>query len=530
MRVGTDLRAWVVVLAALGVAAGGCAEGNPGGDGAVCNNGLLEQGEQCDGFDLGGMDCASLGMGVGALKCFTDCTYDTSGCSNASVCGNGAIEGNEDCDGMNLAGRDCAALNLGSGALSCTATCQFDTSGCSMSEQCGNGVVEGTEDCDGYNLNGKSCAAVLGPQYTGGALSCTAGCEFDTSGCSDTGAQCGNDVLEAGEACDGDTFQGGATCVSLGYGGGILACTASCTIDDSGCTSAAEDCDNGTDDDGDGFVDCNDGDCFSDPICGGSAEDCGNGQDDDQDGFIDCDDSDCSSDPACQGTGGEICDNGVDDDGMFGCDCADIMSCLMDLNCLLAPGSETVCDDGVDDDLDCLVDCADDDCATDPACGGAVEVCDNQTDDDSDGDVDCEDADCAGDPACPLCTGVTSIACGDTLSGDTTGGPEVLSSEYGCGQYDETGPEAYFSFAPAAGGSVTVDLVGTGSGDPDLELMLVGDTGGDCDPAGQCLDASQQSGGTEQLSFSATAGTTYYLIVEGYSGAAGPFDLTVTCN
>lgn len=45
-------------------------------------------------------------------------------------------------------------------------------------------------------------------------------------------------------------------------------------------------CDNGIDDDSDGFTDCEDNDC----VC----EICDNGIDDDGDGFLDGEDSDCN--------------------------------------------------------------------------------------------------------------------------------------------------------------------------------------------------------------------------------------------
>jgi hypothetical protein len=63
----------------------------------------------------------------------------------------------------------------------------------------------------------------------------------------------------------------------------------------------AEDCINGTDDDGDGDTDCSDADCASDPICAPPPppENCSNTIDDDNDGAIDCNDFDCTRDPAC---------------------------------------------------------------------------------------------------------------------------------------------------------------------------------------------------------------------------------------
>ncbi len=53
-------------------------------------------------------------------------------------------------------------------------------------------------------------------------------------------------------------------------------------------------CDNGQDDDNDGFADCEDNDCIEIREC-----DCSDGQDNDMDGFTDCEDSDCQGDSAC---------------------------------------------------------------------------------------------------------------------------------------------------------------------------------------------------------------------------------------
>jgi len=518
---------WFAVAAlgaALGMAAG-CAKSS----GSDCGNGRIDGAEQCDGAELSAPDCSFIGLGFGPLKCNVDCTFNISACSNASVCGNGAVEGAEYCDGLDLGGQTCETLNLGPGVLGCLSDCTYDTAGCANSAVCGNGVVEGPEECDGFNLNGQTCAT-LGQGFNGGELACdTAICVYDTAACTE-GAVCGNGIRESAEQCDGDDLAG-ISCVTLGYAGGNLACTATCTHDTSGCTQTAENCTNGVDDDGDGAIDCNDLDCSSHVACGGSPENCTNGVDDDQDGYTDCDDqADCASDPSCQTTTGEICDNGIDDDGMWGCDCMDLM-CALGFQCLfLTPASETNCTDGQDDDLDCLVDCADDDCATDAACGGLVEICDNGIDDDSDGDTDCDDSDCAGHASCPVCTPTTTISCGDNLSGNTTGGINSLDGWYTwCADgYTATGPEAYYVFTPTTSGSV--DIVLDINGSVDLELLLVGESGGDCDAAGACLGTSQTEVSPETITFNANAGTTYYIIVDGYAGDAGSFSLSVTCS
>lgn len=58
----------------------------------------------------------------------------------------------------------------------------------------------------------------------------------------------------------------------------------------------SEDCDDGTDNDDDGYEDCDDFQCTYDSAC---SEDCDDGIDNDDDGYEDCDDFYCSDDPAC---------------------------------------------------------------------------------------------------------------------------------------------------------------------------------------------------------------------------------------
>ena len=49
----------------------------------VCGNGVVDDGEQCDGGNLGGFSCTDLGYSGGTLACDPiTCTYDASGCMN----------------------------------------------------------------------------------------------------------------------------------------------------------------------------------------------------------------------------------------------------------------------------------------------------------------------------------------------------------------------------------------------------------------------------------------------------------------
>ncbi|MFH2007408.1 MAG: hypothetical protein ABI333_12555 [bacterium] len=201
-----------------------------------CGNGVREYPEQCDDTDLAGQSCADLGFTGGALACNPACTFDTSGCDNTTVCGDALVAGAEECDGVNLDGQSCASLGLGSGTLSCSGSCLFDVSGCSIVAECGNGTREHPEECDDTDLGGETC---ISQGFTTGTLACASDCTLDTSGCAN-GPTCGDDVAEGGEACDGSDLDG-ASCSSEGFTGGALACASDCTLDTSGCTLCGND-------------------------------------------------------------------------------------------------------------------------------------------------------------------------------------------------------------------------------------------------------------------------------------------------
>ncbi len=46
----------------------------------TCGNGIVDSGEQCDGSNLNGRTCQSLGYSGGTLSCSSSCAYDTSQC------------------------------------------------------------------------------------------------------------------------------------------------------------------------------------------------------------------------------------------------------------------------------------------------------------------------------------------------------------------------------------------------------------------------------------------------------------------
>jgi len=60
-----------------------------------------------------------------------------------------------------------------------------------------------------------------------------------------------------------------------------------------------------------------------------------------------------------------------------------------------------ICDNGIDDDGDKLIDCDDPDCDCTPP---PTEICDNGIDDDGDKLIDCDDPDCDCTPEGQLCS------------------------------------------------------------------------------------------------------------------------------
>jgi cysteine-rich repeat protein len=66
----------------------------------TCGDGIHFGTEACDGADLAGKDCTAVGLGPGpGVACKADCSgFDAGTCKAAAVCGNGVVEPGEECD------------------------------------------------------------------------------------------------------------------------------------------------------------------------------------------------------------------------------------------------------------------------------------------------------------------------------------------------------------------------------------------------------------------------------------------------
>ncbi|APR76184.1 Fibro-slime domain protein [Minicystis rosea] len=218
----------------------------------TCGNGELDTGEACDGADVGGATCTSLGFASpGTVTCTAACELDTSACK--ATCDGAQIEPGEDCDGTLLGGHSCVEFGFSQAeGLTCK-SCQLDPSTCKAT--CNDGEIEPGETCDGASLGGKTCADFGFTNPSG--LKCLPDCSgVDASGCK---ATCGNDLLEKGEICEGANLNG-KTCVDAGFVNPAgLKCTG-CQLDATGCKAVCgngkiepgEDCDDGNTTGGDG--------------------------------------------------------------------------------------------------------------------------------------------------------------------------------------------------------------------------------------------------------------------------------------
>jgi hypothetical protein len=221
-------------------------------------------------------------------------------------------------------------------------------------------------------------------------------------------------------------------------------------------------CGDGTCDEGEDSCVCPE-DCGSHPISEDPLTTCDDGVDNDCDGYADCDDTDCEEVPACRcgngkcelgedcntcpddcigGSGEADCGNGVcepaagedciscpndcagkqtgkpskrfccgDGDGISPVDCGDPRCKTEEYSCGQTPEpfccGDLVCE-GAEDQCNCAIDCGDPPTNEIPGTGG---TCNDGTDNDCDGLTDCDDSDCSADPACVSDCGERDAPC-----------------------------------------------------------------------------------------------------------------------
>ena len=175
----------------------------------------------------------------------------------------------------------------------------------------------------------------------------------------------------------------------------------------------------------------------------------------------------------------------------------------------------------------------------------AAQVCGDST---TEGTEQCDDgavlpgdgcaADCsledqgAGGDTCAVPRTLTLVPAGVGVraaagSGTTLGLAADVTGA--CGS-TATSPDVVYTFTLAVASSVTVDV--TPESGFDAVVYVRGTAGMACDVAGGEVDCTDggASGGAESLVLPALAAGTYYVIVDGYLGDSGAYDLRVTAT
>ncbi len=268
---------------------------------AHCPNGIVEValGEQCDGANLGGATCGSIGFASGTLTCSSSCTYNTSGCQVSGTCNNGTLDTMEECEGFELRGQTCAGLGYEGGTLRCTQNCMLDASDCYGCGNCPPPAVCINNVCSACREDGVSC--------TSGAECCTGVCSAGRCGlpCGAAGVSC----ALSSQCCSGHCHPSEGRC---------------CLDPGQTCTSSLECCSGS----------CQNGSCACGPPYSGcdSASQC-------------CPGSDCQSSTCCALVGGacssryQCCDPSNECTG----ECCSVGACSVSSDCCDGPCTNGRC-------------------------------------------------------------------------------------------------------------------------------------------------------------------------------------------
>lgn len=124
-------------------------------------------------------------------------------------------------------------------------------------------------------------------------------------------------------------------------------------------------------------------------------------------------------------------------------------------------------------------------------------------------------------PLCNLGTGVTTVATLPYSSGAGTtcgeGNDLTSSNTVTCGSSSYLGGEdRVWVFTPTTSGAITINLTSTGSYTGLMVYNGCPVTSCSTAPSGTCIAQTQSSSGNKSLCFNATAGTTYYLVLDSW--------------
>lgn len=131
-------------------------------------------------------------------------------------------------------------------------------------------------------------------------------------------------------------------------------------------------------------------------------------------------------------------------------------------------------------------------------------------------------------PANDACANAITLTCGQTVSGTTIGSTDdAADGAVTCSTIYNGGQGVWYYFA---GNNNLVTLTTCDQADYDTKISVFSGACGSL----TCVDGNDDdgscTGNTSTVSFVANSGTDYYILVHGFGGATGNFDLTISCT
>jgi len=164
-------------------------------------------------------------------------------------------------------------------------------------------------------------------------------------------------------------------------------------------------------------------------------------------------------------------------------------------------------------------------------------ACADGVDDDGDGATDCDDvADCGQANLCSAvdaCVPTEPVGCGQAVQGTLVANPDATNviTQYACGgetQFGYWGAESAHAYVATCTGQATATLTIGEPSDALVDLFLL-DAAIGC-ASNACLGFANVRDRAASLQFAVQQGASYYLVADGYLGAAASYDLAVACT
>ncbi|MBI2378135.1 MAG: hypothetical protein HYV07_29300 [Deltaproteobacteria bacterium] len=124
------------------------------------------------------------------------------------------------------------------------------------------------------------------------------------------------------------------------------------------------------------------------------------------------------------------------------------------------------------------------------------------------------------------CSDAIEITASGTFTGNTLSAVNDYSAARVCTRFDQTGPDVVYRVRLQASDRLVATLSPAGQPSWDTSIYLVTSCG---DVSSSCV-AGEDNGNPEVVDYTAAAAGEYFIVVDGYNGAGGPYELVVDIN